>query len=159
MKKRILFVCLGNICRSVTAEEIMRTRLKEAGLHHDIEVDSAGISSWHAGELADPRMRHHAARRGYELTHRSRPVAYADFFDFDLILGMDDSNMQALRDMAPGAEEEKKLHRMTDYCVRHAGADHVPDPYYGGDQGFERVIDLLEDACSGLLASLQQEQE
>lgn len=88
--KRILFVCLGNICRSSSAEEIMRTYIKRAGLEKEIEVDSAGISSYHQGELADDRMRAHAIRRGYNITHRSRPVRTDDFYEFDLILGMDD---------------------------------------------------------------------
>ena len=102
--KRILFVCLGNICRSVAAEEIMRTYLKRAGLEKGIEVDSAGISGYHEGDLADPRMRMHASRRGYHITHRSRPVRTEDFYEFDLILGMDDANIDALREKAPDVE-------------------------------------------------------
>ena len=133
--KRILFVCLGNICRSAAAEEIMRIYLKRAG------------------ELADPRMRMHASRRGYHITHRSRPVRTEDFYEFDLILGMDDANIDALREKAPDIESEKKIGRMTDYC-RTKAADYVPDPYYGGAQGFENVLDILEDACRGLLASI-----
>lgn len=155
-KHRILFVCLGNICRSASAEEVMRQVVRKAGLESEFVLDSAGISHYHQGELPDPRMRVHAARRGYELTHRSRPVTYQDFFDFDMIIGMDESNMDALRDRAPGLEEERKLFRMTDFCRNHPDVDHVPDPYYGGDQGFERVLDLLEDACAGLLEYLQR---
>lgn len=155
-KHRILFVCLGNICRSASAEEVMRQVVRKAGLESEFVLDSAGISNYHQGELPDPRMRLHAARRGYELTHRSRPVTYQDFFDFDMIIGMDESNMDALRDRAPGLEEERKLFRMTDFCRNHPDVDHVPDPYYGGDQGFERVLDLLEDACAGLLEYLQR---
>ena len=148
--KRILFVCLGNICRSCTAEEVMRTILRREGLDKAIEVDSAGIISYHQGEEADPRMRAHAARRGYYITHLSRPVRTTDFEDFDLIIGMDDSNISRLHDLAPSLEAEEKIHRMTEYCT-HIVADHVPDPYYGGAQGFENVIDILEDACEGLL--------
>ena len=99
--KRILFVCLGNICRSSSAEEIMRTFIAREGLEHEIEVDSAGISSYHRGELPDERMRMHAARRGYHLTHRSRPVCSDDFYHFDMILGMDDRNIDALKEKAP----------------------------------------------------------
>ncbi len=153
MKKKILFVCLGNICRSSTAEGIMRRLIAEAGREEEFEIDSAGILSYHQGELPDSRMRAHAARRGYELTHRSRPVTTDDFYRFDLILGMDDRNLQDLRDRAPSPEEASKIGRMTDYCVQ-VDADHVPDPYYGGSAGFERVIDILEDACRGLLTSL-----
>lgn len=152
-KYKILFVCLGNICRSSSAEEIMRTYLRKAGLEKEIEVDSAGISNYHQGELADERMRAHASRRGYHITHRSRPVCTDDFEAFDLILGMDDRNIDALKERAPSIEAEQKIHRMTDYC-RVKVADYVPDPYYGGAQGFENVLDILEDACSGLLEVL-----
>ncbi len=148
--QRILFVCLGNICRSCTAEEIMRTILHREGLDNTIEVDSAGLISYHQGEQADPRMRAHASRRGYHITHLSRPVRMTDFEEFDLIIGMDDSNISGLHDLAPSIEAENKIHRMTEYCTRMV-ADHVPDPYYGGAQGFENVIDILEDACEGLL--------
>lgn len=153
---KILFVCLGNICRSSAAEEVMRHVVRKAGLESDFVLDSAGISNYHQGEPSDPRMRLHAARRGYEITHLSRPVTYQDFFDFDMIIGMDESNLDALHDRAPGIEEERKLYRMTDFCRNHPDVDHVPDPYYGGDQGFERVLDLLEDGCAGLLEYLQR---
>ena len=150
----ILFVCLGNICRSCTAEEIMRTLLKHAGLEKVVEVDSAGLISYHQGEQADPRMRSHALRRGYPITHLSRPLRMTDFYDFDLIIGMDDTNISRLHELAPSLEEESKIHRMTEFCVNKI-ADHIPDPYYGGAQGFENVIDLLEDACGGLLQKIQ----
>lgn len=151
--KKILFVCLGNICRSCTAEEIMRTVLQREGLDREVLVDSAGLISYHQGEQADPRMRAHASRRGYHITHLSRPVCMTDFYDFDLIIGMDDSNISRLRDLAPSIEEEVKIHRMTEYCISKV-VDHVPDPYYGGAQGFENVIDILEDACEGLLQAI-----
>ena len=154
MKKKILFVCLGNICRSSAAEGVMRRLAEEAGRAAEYEIDSAGIAgilSVHRGELPDPRMRAHAARRGYELVHRSRPVTTDDFFDFDLIVGMDARNMDDLRERAPSPAEWDKLRLMTDFCTRHPHADHVPDPYYGGAEGFEYVLDLLEDACAGLL--------
>lgn len=150
----ILFVCLGNICRSCTAEEIMRTLLKHAGLEKVVEVDSAGLISYHQGEQADPRMRSHALRRGYHITHLSRPLRMTDFYDFDFIIGMDDTNISRLHELAPSLEEESKIHRMTEFCVNKI-ADHIPDPYYGGAQGFENVIDLLEDACGGLLQKIQ----
>ena len=152
---RVLFVCLGNICRSCTAEEVMRTLLRREGLDKVVEVDSAGLISYHQGEQADPRMRAHASRRGYHITHLSRPVRMSDFDDFDLVIGMDDSNISGLRDLAPSLEAENKIHRMTEFCVNSI-TDHVPDPYYGGAQGFENVIDILEDACEGLLAVLRK---
>lgn len=154
-KTRVLFVCLGNICRSCTAEEVMRTILRREGLDRVVEVDSAGLISYHQGEQADPRMRAHASRRGYHITHLSRPVRMSDFDDFDLVIGMDDSNISRLRDLAPSLEAENKIHRMTEFCVNSI-TDHVPDPYYGGAQGFENVIDILEDACEGLLAVLRK---
>ena len=151
--KKILFVCLGNICRSSTAEGVMLHLIKEAGLEEEFVIDSAGILSYHQGELPDSRMRAHAARRGYQLVHRSRPVRTEDFYNFDLIIGMDDRNIDDLKEKAPSTEEWKKIHRMTEYCTR-IPADHVPDPYYGGAEGFEYVLDVLEDACAGLLTSL-----
>lgn len=151
---KILFVCLGNICRSSSAEGVMRKLIEEAGVEKRFHIDSAGILSYHQGELPDSRMRAHAARRGYNLTHRSRPVTTDDFREFDLIIGMDDRNIDDLRDRAPSLEACNKIHRMTDYCTLHTHADHVPDPYYGGAEGFEYVLDLLEDACSGLLQRL-----
>ncbi len=152
-KKKILFVCLGNICRSPAAEGIMKEMVKKNELQRFIEIDSAGILNYHEGELPDQRMRLHASRRGYNLVSRSRPVTYNDFFDFDLIIGMDDSNIQNLMQKAPDIESQKKIRRMTDYCKRYAN-DHVPDPYYGGESGFELVLDLLEDACEGLIDEL-----
>ena len=154
---KILFVCLGNICRSSSAEEIMRTFVKREGLEHQIEVDSAGILSYHEGELPDSRMRMHAYHRGYELTHLSRPVCTEDFFEFDLIIGMDDRNIQDLKDRAPSPETELKIRRMTDYC-RNKQVDYVPDPYYGGASGFENVRDILEAACEGRLEAVKKEQ-
>lgn len=133
----------------------MRTYIRKEGLEQEIEVDSAGISSYHRGEPADERMRAHAARRGYRITHLSRPVCTDDFYQFDLILGMDDRNIDALHEKAPDVETERKIGRMTDYC-RTKVVDYVPDPYYGGAQGFENVLDILEDACGGLLESLKK---
>ena len=154
--KKILFICLGNICRSCTAEEIMRHYIKEAHLEKEIEVDSAGILSYHQGELPDSRMRKHASQRGYKLTHCSRPVVTEGFYKFDLIVAMDNRNVDDLRELAPGIPEMKKIVKMTDFCRVHT-ADHVPDPYYGGASGFENVLDLLEDACQGLLIELEKE--
>lgn len=150
-KTKILFVCLGNICRSSSAEGVMKQLIEQAGREDEFIIDSAGILSYHQGELPDSRMRAHAARRGYDLTHRSRPVCTDDFYDFDLIIGMDDRNIDDLKDRALSVEAWKKIHRMTEYCTKFTHADHVPDPYYGGAEGFEYVLDVLEDACAGLL--------
>lgn len=135
----------------------MKQLVEKAGLEDCFVIDSAGILSYHEGELPDSRMRAHAARRGYNLTHRSRPVRTADFYDFDIIIGMDDRNIEDLKERAPSLEAERKIHRMTDFCTRFTHADHVPDPYYGGAEGFEYVLDLLEDACAGLLEHLRKQ--
>lgn len=150
---KILFVCLGNICRSPAAEGVFSHLVRERGVVDRFEVDSAGTYGGHAGELPDPRMRAHAARRGYLLEHRSRPVRPSDFERFDLILGMDDYNIDTLRSMADTPEEMVKVQRLTDYC-RHYPVDCIPDPYYGGADGFENVLNVLEDACEGLLDNL-----
>ena len=148
--KKILFVCMGNICRSPAAEGIMHQKVQEQGLDDYYLIDSAGTYGYHEGELPDSRMRSHALRRGYNLTSRSRPIVYNDFETFDLIIGMDDNNINNLKRIAPDLESQQKIRRMTDYC-RHHSDNHVPDPYYGGASGFEHVLDLLEDACEGLL--------
>ena len=154
-KVKLLFVCLGNICRSPTAHAVMQYLVEQADMNNRIEVDSAGLYGGHAGELPDKRMRIHAARRGYDLTHRSRKVMTDDFEYFDLILAMDDSNYENLRRMAPAVEDEKKVFRMIDFCRLHPYYYSVPDPYYEGAEGFELVLDLLEDACQGLLEKLK----
>ena len=150
-KKKILFVCLGNICRSPAAEGIMQAILKEKGLQNSFELDSAGLYGGHAGELPDKRMRIHASRRGYNLTHRSRQVKTSDFEDFDLIIAMDDSNYSRLRSMAPTLAGEEKVVKMIDYVKGFPQYFSVPDPYYEGAEGFEIVLDLLEDGCRHLL--------
>lgn len=153
-KTKILFVCLGNICRSPAAQGVMQALIDERGLTDSFELDSAGTYAGHAGELPDKRMRVHAARRGYSLTHRSRPVRESDFELYDLIVAMDDSNYSNLRRMAPTVEAEAKVVRMASYLRMHPYYDAVPDPYYEGASGFELVLDLLEDACASLLDSL-----
>jgi len=155
-KIRVLFVCLGNICRSPSAEAIMRKLVDDAGLSDRIEIDSAGTMGYHEGELPDSRMRQHGSRRGYKLDSRSRPVRMDDFYEFDYIIGMDDQNVADLKRKAPDVESLDKIHRMTNFAV-HMMHDHVPDPYYGGASGFELVLDILEDSCKGLLNKLTTE--
>lgn len=149
----VLFVCLGNICRSPMAEGVFKRILEREGCTADFHIDSAGLHDYHRGELPDERMRRHAESRGYCLIHRSRPVTKEDFEIFDYIIGMDSYNMKALSRMATGDAQRAKLHSMTDFCSRHK-AKEVPDPYYGGAAGFEYVIDLLEDACEGLFKTI-----
>lgn len=150
-KIRILFVCLGNICRSPAAEGIMKQKIKDNDLEDIIEVDSAGTSGWHQGELPDERMRLHGEKRGYDFSSRSRKFDASDFSKFDYIIVMDDSNFENVKKMARSSEQKDKIHLMTDFSVEYAHHDYVPDPYYGGSSGFELVMDLLEDATEGLL--------
>lgn len=153
--KRILFVCLGNICRSPAAHGIMEDLVKEKGAADRFEIDSAGLYSGHAGDLPDSRMRAHAIRRGYNLTHRARPVRESDFDNFDLIVAMDNSNYDRLRAFAPTIEAQNKVVRMIDFTRNHPYFHHIPDPYYEGAEGFETVLDLLEDATTGLYDALE----
>ncbi len=149
---KLLFVCLGNICRSPMAETVFRKRVAELGLKNEISIDSAGTAGYHEGELADARMRKHAEKRGYSIASRSRKVRMEDFENFDKIIAMDNSNVRDLQLNCP-KEYWQKIVKMTDYATRHTLTE-VPDPYYGGEAGFELVIDLLEDASEGLLKEI-----
>ena len=153
---KILFVCLGKSCRSAAAEAVMKQLVEKRGYEKSVFVDSAGIIGYHQGEPADARMRRHAAARGIDVTSSSRQVRGTDFDDFDLIIGMDNSNIDDLKDRAMTLEQEKKIHKMTEFCRKYQD-DYVPDPYYGGAAGFELVLDLLDDSCTGLLEYLEQE--
>lgn len=155
---RILFVCLGNICRSPAAEGVFVHLLAQQGLSDRFVVDSAGTGGWHVGHPADARMRAAAAHRGIDLTSRARQIDLADLHSFDHILTMDAANLaavQALGREAGNPADQARIAALTAYCRRHSGAHEVPDPYYGGPQGFEQVLDLLEDACTGLLEELR----
>jgi protein-tyrosine phosphatase len=144
----LLFVCLGNICRSPAAEAIFKKMADDARL--EVEVDSAGTSAWHEGERADARMRKHARERGYNITSVSRAFnEKKDFDEFDMIIAMDDNNFYNLKELAQNQEEEEKIFRMRDFLSK-SGFDHIPDPYYGGADGFDLVIDLLEEGSIGL---------
>jgi protein-tyrosine phosphatase len=152
---RILFVCLGNICRSPAAEGIFNHFIALHGLEKAISCDSAGTIGFHEGEGAYPKMKSVAARRGYQLTSISRPVRPESDFDyFDLIVAMDDQNIKDLRRMVPAGLFKAKICKMTDFCTRYKNS-YIPDPYYGDTKDYELVIDLLEDACEGLIRTLQ----
>ncbi|MDG0853109.1 low molecular weight phosphotyrosine protein phosphatase [Pelomonas puraquae] len=146
---------MGNICRSPTAEGVMRAKLAAAGLASQVEVDSAGTHAYHVGEPPDERSQAHALRRGYDLSaQRARQLVADDFTRFDLVLGMDADNLsRAAKLCPPGARHRLKL--LLDYAPQ-TGKRHVPDPYYGGDAGFEEVLDLVEAACDGLIATLRR---
>lgn len=150
--KSVLFICLGNICRSPMAETVFRHIVETNGAEADYNIDSAGLISYHEGESADSRMRNFAYQRGYHITHISRPIRTSDFYEFDYVIGMDNDNMNKLRRLRPD-DAKAELHLMTEYC-RGVEADVVPDPYYGGAAGFTNVIDILEDACQGLFEAL-----
>ena len=137
------------------AEAVFREIIFEKGLQEHFKIDSAGLIDVHEGELADRRMRQFAEKRGYVITHRSRPIRRNDFDAFDLIVCMDRQNWNGLRSMAITESQKSQIHYMTEFSRLYAGMD-VPDPYYGGDDGFNRVIDMLEDACKGLLFELQR---
>lgn len=151
MSKRILFVCLGNICRSPAAEGVLQHLIEERSLEDQVDVDSAGTSSFHIGEPADKRMRAAAQARGIELTSRSRMVSQRDFGEFDLIVAMDRNNQRELERV--GGSAASKIKMLSDYLTGE-WPDEVPDPYYGGDDGFEQVLDMLQAACPSLLDEL-----
>jgi protein-tyrosine phosphatase len=151
---KILFVCSGNICRSPTAEGVMARLLAEAGLAGRVEIDSAGTGGWHVGELADPRSREAARRRGLELTHRARQIGRADLDRFDLIVVMDRDNLRRVTAMTdPRARAAVRLLRSFDPTAPEGAI--VPDPYDGGPAGFDEVLDICERACEGLLAHVR----
>ena len=153
---KILFVCLGNICRSPAAEGVFLHLLNQQGLSNHFVVDSAGTGSWHVGNKADPRMRAAAERRGIHLPSRARQIELDDFSRFDLVLTMDSDNLRNVRSLAKevGKNATATIRPMLSYA-RSTEISDVPDPYYGGEQGFENVLDLLEDACSGLIEEIK----
>jgi len=146
----ILFICMGNICRSPSAEAVMQALVKKRGLEKEILCDSAGTIDYHMGNPADARMQEHAVLRGYELNSISRPFEEDDFEKFDLIITMDEDNYQQIQWNDQSNKYAEKIRRMTEFCSSKTVSE-VPDPYYSGEQGFENVLDILEDACHGLL--------
>ena len=155
MTQKLLFVCLGNICRSPAAEGVFLHLIKTRGLEDQFVVDSAGTGSWHVGNPADRRMQAAANRRGIQLPSRARQIDLNDLEMFDLVLTRDQDNLHAVNGLAreAGARATARIQPMLSYGRRYSEAE-VPDPYYGGDAGFEHVLDLLEDACEALLEEL-----
>ncbi len=154
MKQRILFVCLGNICRSPAAEGVLSTLVERQGLRESIHIDSAGTYGGHAGDAPDRRMREAAFVRGYHLTHRSRQIEESDFDRFDRIIVMDDNNYRDVMRLAPSPEACRKVERFAELCHKHPDCHYVPDPYYEGREGFERVLDILEDGCGEIVQQI-----
>lgn len=151
----VLFICMGNICRSPTAEDVFRHLVQQTGLTQHLTIDSAGTHNYHPNSPPDPRSQQHAARRGYDLSPlRARQLNDQDFEKFDLLLVMDWDNLALTEERCP-PEHMRKLRRMTEFCIKH-DASVIPDPYYGDSDGFDHVLDLIEDASKGLLKHVQQ---
>jgi protein-tyrosine phosphatase len=156
-KRRLLFVCLGNICRSPMAEGVFRRVAEQEGVLERFEIDSAGLGDWHVGQAPDTRAQSAARRRGIDISHQSaRQVTPADYARFDLLLAMDGSNFAELIERAP-KEARHKIRRFLDYAPQ-MGVHDVPDPFYGGREGFDHALDLIEHAARGLLADLLNDQ-
>jgi protein-tyrosine phosphatase len=152
-KYRLLFVCLGNICRSPMAEGVFRRVAEEEGVLDRFEIDSAGLGDWHIGQAPDSRAQEAARRRGIDISAQSaRQVTKADYARFDLLLAMDGSNLEDLVRLAPKPTRHK-IRRFLDYAP-HVGIKDVPDPFYGGREGFDHALELIEQAARGLLADL-----
>jgi len=155
IKVAVLFVCMGNICRSPTAEAVFREYVRRAGLAAKIEIDSAGTHDYHVGEAPDLRTQRAAQQRGFKMTHlRGRQVSALDFADFDYVLAMDEANLAILNQLAP-ANSTTHAELFLHYAHHHVERE-VPDPYYGGADGFERVLDMVEDAAAGLLQAIRE---
>ncbi len=152
---RVCFVCLGNICRSPTAEGVMRHLVEEHGLTGAFTIDSAGTDGYHVGERPDPRTRAAAAKRGIRVDGQARQFKAADFNRFDYVVAMDRSNLRRLGALAPTAEARAKLSLLRDHDPQSPPGSEVPDPYYGGEDGFDEVLDICEAGCRGMLERLR----
>lgn len=154
MKVKVLFVCMGNICRSPTAEAVFRRYVEQEGMAELIHIDSAGTHDYHIGEAPDARTQHAAKQRGYDMSKlRGRQVEAGDFKRFDYVLAMDEANLSILENLRP-RDAESHLGLFLQFAERH-GEREVPDPYFGGADGFERVLDMVEDAAGGLLRHIR----
>lgn len=154
-KTKILFICLGNICRSPAAHGVMEKMVADQGLQQQFVIDSAGIGNWHVGDLPDARMHRHGKMRGYTFDHHARQFkAATDFAAFDYIVTMDEDNYRAITRMADTEEGRQKVVRMSQFLKHYPTATSVPDPYYGGDKDFDYALDLIEDGCATLLEQL-----
>lgn len=154
----LLFICLGNICRSPAADAVMHHLTETKGLSSNFTIDSAGIGSWHVGEFPDSRMRKHGEKRGYNINHIARQFDRSKDFDiFDYIVVMDDNNYSDICNQTKNAEQKSKVVKMKDYFAHYKGDSSVPDPYYGSPTDFEYTLDLIEDGCKGLLQSILKE--
>jgi len=151
----VCFVCLGNICRSPTAEGIMNTLIQDAKLQDRITTDSAGTSAFHEGEPPDPRSQKAAAERGYILNSRARAFRKSDIQSFDYIVAMDTANRDYILQMCSSESQKEKLHLLRDFDANSPSGSSVPDPYYGGTQGFSNVIDICKRSCEGLLENIR----
>lgn len=153
---KLLFVCMGNICRSPAAHGVMQKQVNDAGLQNQVLIDSAGTGGWHAGSLPDNRMRIHAAKRGYTLDHLARQVRSSDFEEFDIIVVMDQQNMREIR---PFCGDPALMSKVKFFCefAKDRPEKQVPDPYYGGDDGFEQVLDIVENGCGYLLEHIRDQ--
>lgn len=156
MSVRICFVCLGNICRSPTAEAVMRGILEREGLHEHVDIDSAGTGAWHVGEPPDHRARAAGKRRGLRVGGKARKVVREDFERFDLLIAMDRSNQADLHRLAPTDEAKERIYLLRDFDDESPTGSEVPDPYYGGADGFEDVLEICDAACRGLLEYVRE---
>jgi protein-tyrosine phosphatase len=153
-RHKILFVCLGNICRSPAAEIIFRQKAADAGRADEFEIDSAGTIGYHQGAPPDPRMSEALVREGFTVSGRSRQIRESDLEDFDLIVTMDETNLSDVRELDGSRKFHAKIRPFVSFCTRHEDK-RVPDPYYGGKRGFDHVIELLKDGCEGILDELK----